>query len=148
MVFNEVTYIQNWLLEDKLTLERLVEVNKRIGDIIFWTAMLTVGYAIYLVIRQKLNLAQTFWLIFLLGILGILFVTLSRPLSFPQFACGSETKIKAELVNVSLDGLVYFILSWMAIVISVILIVIGYFPVVTFIIKKIEPIFKKPRGEA
>ena len=126
---NEVTYIQNKLIEDKLALAKLVEVNMRIGNVIFWIAMLNaLGNAIYVVILRKVNLEQIFWLTLLLGILGIILVTILGPLGFPQFACWSEMKIEAELVNISLDGLVYFLLSWLAIVISFVLIVINCFP--------------------
>lgn len=104
----DTIFVQNKLLQDKLTLENWVNLNNGFASWVMVLAVFQViGYIFYL-LQQKLSCGYMIAFIFLAAIVVIALVTVSGPLtSGPHFSCASKMKAEAELMSISLDVILF-----------------------------------------
>src|SRR5690349_16003293 len=126
----DVVYIQNKLIQDRLTLEKWIDTNNGFTFTVLLLAILhAFGNAIYLVIKQKVNFIDVLFIVFFICIGAIMLVTVFGPLiSGGQFACWAQVKVEAELTKISFDGVIYPIIGVIINILAIIIMAKQYIP--------------------
>lgn len=104
----DIHYVQNQLLDDKLTIEDRVTLNNGFASWVAFLAVFQIFVYILYRLKQKLGWVASIAFIFLFAIVAIALITVLGPINgIVHFDCISQIKVQAELMSMSLDGVFY-----------------------------------------
>ena len=129
--YGKMVYIQNKSLQDKLLLEKWVQINRTFTGILLFLMIIQAGGDAYLLlIYKRVKQSTAAMLIVLVGIAIMILISMLGPNHVIGVFCSlpQEVKVEATLTSMSLDGLFYFLLGGIANILALILMIKHYLP--------------------
>ena len=134
----QMVYVQNKLLQDKLFLEKWIQINNNFTAILLFLAIIQAGGDTYLLfIYKRVNWGTTVIILILVAMVIIELVSIFGPITSGGdiFCLIQKAKVEATLTSMSLDGLFYLFIGGIANILALIIMVKRYLT---------KPVFEQP----